>query len=565
MIEVSLFIKLTLLFSFVFLISLILSYIKQPLIIGYILSGILAGNYFLGYTEFEEFLSLFSKLGIAFMLFIVGLQLKLKNLKEIGRQSLIIGFLQVLITTSLGFLITINIGFNYLESLYLAIALAFSSTIIIIKLIYDKNDIEKLYSKLAIGILIIQDLIAILFLIFLPTLQNHQLLSNGLAIEKLILSILLIFIIPYLSFRLLPHFENFLARSRDLLFIFSIFFLFFVASIFDLMTIGIEIGALVAGFSLANLKISQEISSRLKPIKDFFLIIFFTYLGINIFIPQLKDNLKYVLIIFLFVMIKPVILFSLAQLFKINKKTSFTLSLTSAQISEFSFILINLGKDLGHVNNDLLSIISLVGLSSIFISSYLIYHSEKIYELVFKKTLKVKSGLKTDHQLLANDYQILLIGCDRTGYSILINLEDLKNKILIIEYNYEKFKELLTKGYQVVYVDAEEVEFWESFNFNNIKLIISTISNFKTNLIILRHYKKNNPKGIFICNSYHFQDTVELYKEGADYVNMQHLLSGERISFLIKQCGFNLENYEAYKKEDFEKIENILSYLSKTN
>jgi Kef-type K+ transport system membrane component KefB len=565
MIEVSLFIKLTLLFSFVFLISLILSYIKQPLIIGYILSGILAGNYFLGYTEFEEFLSLFSKLGIAFMLFIVGLQLKLKNLKEIGRQSLIIGFLQVLITTSLGFLIAINIGFNYLESLYLAIALAFSSTIIIIKLIYDKNDIEKLYSKLAIGILIIQDLIAILFLIFLPTLQNHQLLSNGLAIEKLILSILLIFIIPYLSFRLLPHFEKFLARSRDLLFIFSIFFLFFVASIFDLMTIGIEIGALVAGFSLANLKISQEISSRLKPIKDFFLIIFFTYLGINIFIPQLKDNLKYVLIIFLFVMIKPVILFSLAQLFKINKKTSFTLSLTSAQISEFSFILINLGKDLGHVNNDLLSIISLVGLSSIFISSYLIYHSEKIYELVFKKILKVKSGLKTDHQLLANDYQILLIGCDRTGYSILINLEDLKNKILVIEYNYEKFKELLTKGYQVVYVDAEEVEFWESFNFNNIKLIISTISNFKTNLIILRHYKKNNPKGIFICNSYHFQDTVELYKEGADYVNMQHLLSGERISFLIKQCGFNLENYEAYKKEDFEKIENILSYLSKTN
>ncbi|MCS7184111.1 MAG: cation:proton antiporter [Patescibacteria group bacterium] len=563
MIEIPFLIKFSSIIFLAFIFSFIFYLIKQPFIIAYIVTGLIASNFFIQSVETKNIIAIFSEFGIAFMLFIVGLNLKFKIIKEIGKQSLVIGVLQVIFTTIIGIFIALWLGFNFIESLYLGIALSFSSTIIMIKLISDKGDLEKLYGKFAIGFLIVQDLITILLLIFLPFLKINQ---NSINSNNLTFSIFLIIFLPLLVFYILPKLEKYIARSKEILFIFSISFLLTLASIFKFLGIGLEVGALIAGMSLANLSTSSEINSRLKPLKEFFLIIFFIYLGFNIFIPTIEKYFNEAIIFAIFVLIgNPLIMFLILKFLKIKNKTSFLLSLSSAQISEFSFIIIGLGNKLNHIQNDLISLVSLVGMITIFSSTYLFYYSEKIYQLIFKKILKIKENYDLDNEAKNENLEILLIGCDRTGYSLLVNFEEFKDKILIIDYNYEKFNELKNKGYKVVYGDVSEIELIENLNIQRFKMIISTILEFKINLSILINYKKLNNSGIFICNSNNFQNTLELYQNGADYVNMYHFMGGEKISELIKNFRFSVDKYEEIKKEDFEKIKNILTYLHKTS
>lgn len=560
MIEIPFLFKLSVILVISLIISLILNLIRQPLIIGYILTGVLVSSYLISSLETKSIVSIFAELGVAFMLFIVGLELKLKIIKEVGRQSIIIGTLQEIFTILIGFLLSLLLGFNYIEALYLGIALSFSSTIIMIKLISDKGDLEKLYGKLAIGFLIVQDLVAILLLIIFPLLPIGEKIINT---DNLIISLILVILIPLLSFLFFPLIEKLVVRSKEVIFLFSISFLLLIASIFKILGLGLEVGALIAGMTLANMSFSSEIKFRLKPLKDFFLIIFFIYLGFNIFIPKISNYLLPVIIFSLFVIFgKPMIMYILLKLIKINHKTSFRLGLTSGQISEFSFIFIALGNKLGYLGNGFLSLISLIGLITIFVSTYLVYHSENIFNFIFRRLFKIKDKYNIDDNLLKNDYDILLIGCDRTGYSFLANFEELKNKILIIEYNYDKFKKLLKQDYKIIYADASEIDLWDEIRLDKFKLIFSTIPEFEINIFILENYKKLNPRGIFICNSSNYFHTIELYKKGADYVNMYHFLGGEKISKLIKEFGFQNENYELVKKEDSEKIKNIINYLS---
>lgn len=549
-------------------ISLILKLLKQPLIVGYIITGMIAGGYLVNSLEIKNIIKIFSELGVALMLFIVGLDLKFKIFKEIGKQSIMIAVLQEIFTILIGFFILLLLNFNYLESLYLSIAISFSSTIIMIKLISDKGDLEKLYGKLAIGFLIIQDFITVILLIIFPLLPINNNINNiSINFEKLFSSIILILGLPLLGIYFLPKIENIINSSKEILFLFSITFLLIVSSLFKLLGLGLEVGALIAGVTMANLVSSSEISLKLKSLKEFFLIIFFIYLGFNLTIPQIKDLLLIPgIAISLFVIIgNPLILYILLKLMKINNKSSFMLGLTSAQISEFSFIFISLGNKLNHIESNLLSLIALVGLVTIFVSSYMVYYSEKLYNLIFRKILRIKEKYEINEKILKEEFEILLIGCDRTGYSFLVDFEEKKEKILIIDYNYEKVKKLAENGYKVIYGDVSEIELLEEINLSRFPLIISTIPDFEINLIILKNYKKLNKKGIFICNSINFKESLTLYNKGADYVNMHHLLGGKNLSKLVKDSGYISENYETIKKEDFEKIKNILSYLSTNN
>ncbi|GIW66967.1 MAG: membrane protein [Candidatus Parcubacteria bacterium] len=563
MIELPFIFKLSIIFLITLILSFIFNLIKQPLIIAYIVSGIIAGNYLVGSLETKNILSIFSEIGIAFMLFIVGLELKLKVIKEIGKLSFIIAFLQEFFTILGGFLLAIFLGFKYIEALYIGIALSFSSTIIIIKLLSDKGDLEKFYGKLAVGFLITQDIIAIILLIILPfininqtNLNLNQFLIN---LPILFISILLIFLLIYL----LSKFEKKIYQSNELLFIFSISFLFITASFFELSGLGLEIGALIAGLILANKPLSSEINYRLKPIKNFFLIVFFVYLGFNILTPRTINQIFNIIILSLFiVIIQPILAFLTLKFLKIKNKPAFLFSLISAQISEFSFIIIDLGNKLGQLKNDLLSTISFIGLITIFTSTYMFHYSERIYNIIFKKILKIKDKYDINEiTAYKKNFEILLIGCDRTGYGLLLNLKHKKDNILIIEHNYEKFLELKKMNYSVIYADISEVELINELNLKKFQLIISTIPNYEVNLIILREYKKDNSQGIFICNSNKFNDALELYKEGASYVNIPQLTSGEIISDLINKFGFDTEKYEYIKKENFEKIYKIINYL----
>ena len=269
-------------------VSLIMRILKQPLIVGYILSGIILGPYFLNVLPGFETVHAFSEIGIALLLFVVGLHLTPKVIKEVGKISLITGMGQIIFTASVGYLIALLLGFAPITALYIAIALTFSSTIIILKLITDKGDVETLYGKIAIGFLLVQDFVAILALVIISSFAAGEnfLSTIGLTLLK---GIFLIAILFPISLYILPKFQKFLAQSQEFLFIFSIAWGLGMASLFYFAGLSIEVGALLAGVLLSVSPYNLEISSKLRPLRDFFIISFFLLLGAQIALALIQS------------------------------------------------------------------------------------------------------------------------------------------------------------------------------------------------------------------------------------------------------------------------------------
>jgi len=302
--------------------------LKQPVIIGYIFSGIIAGPSVLNIIDSTNTLTAFSHIGVALLLFFVGLNLNPKVIKDVGKISLITGLGQVIFTTSIGFIISKMLGLSTIASLYIAIALAFSSTIVIMKLLSDKRDLESLYGRISIGFLIVQDFIAIGILLIISSLNKGTDLSS-LAIESILKGVGGILVLFVLTLYALPPLTKIIAKSQEFLLLFSISWCFAIATIFHYLNFSIEVGALLAGMTLSLSPYHYEISSKMKPLRDFFLILFFIMLGSQMLFSNIIQNIWFILIFSFFVLIgNPIIVIVLMGLLGYTKRNSFLAGLT---------------------------------------------------------------------------------------------------------------------------------------------------------------------------------------------------------------------------------------------
>ncbi|MFO7710897.1 MAG: cation:proton antiporter [Candidatus Woesearchaeota archaeon] len=533
--------------------------LKQPAIIGYILSGIVAGPFVFNLIDSTDTLSTFSQIGIALLLFLVGLNLNPRIIKDVGKIALITGLGQVIFTTSIGYLIILSLGFEPITAIYMAIALAFSSTIVIMKLLSDKKDIESLYGRISIGFLIIQDFIAIIVLLVISSINSGVALASF-AVETVLKGIggmLLLFII---TMYVLPPLTKIIARSQEFLLLFSITWCFGIASAFHFLNFSMEAGALLAGVTLSLSPYHVEISSKLKPIRDFFLTLFFIMLGSQMVFTNILQSLPIILILSLFVLIgNPIIVMTLMGLFGYTKRNSFLAGLTVAQISEFSFIVVTLGASAGHVSPQILSLITAVGLITFAGSTYMIQYSHKIYPRI-SRYLSVfeRSGRKKDeHKYHKEDsHDIILFGYNRIGFDILESLKKIKKKFLIIDYDPEIITKLSREGYDCRYGDANDSELLDELNLSKAKMIISTIPIIDTNLLIIKKVKEINKKAIISVVSHQIDEAVRLYDEGATYVIMPHFLGGKHFSTMIEQNKLSTNNF---LKEKIAHLEHIQS------
>ena len=401
------------------IIASILQKLKQPLIIGHIITGLIVGPYLFQNAGFKEIIDSLSQFGIALLLFIIGLNLSLKVIKEVGRVSLLAGMGQILVTSVAGYFLARWLGFDSLTSYYLGIALTFSSTIIIMKLLSDKKDLTKFYSKISIGILLIQDLFVALLLIAISAF--HEGGTSWFAILFTLFKGLIVFdLIALCTIYILPKLSASFAKSQEFLFLFSIAWGLGLATFFYYMGFSMEIGALVAGVTLSTSPYHFEISSKLRPLRDFFVILFFVLLGSKLTPTGIS---KYIAPAFIFsvfvIIIKPLIVELLTASVGFKKKINFMVGVNFSQTSEFSLVLILAGIKAGHLSDDIVSIIILVSLITITISSYLVLFNNKIYpyfqKLIFeKKNARLGSGSK-------ESYEVILLGCNRVGYDFFEN------------------------------------------------------------------------------------------------------------------------------------------------
>ena len=542
-------------------ISFLMRFFKQPLIVGYILSGIILGPYLLNLIKSESYIELFSKLGIAILLFIVGLNLKPDIVREVGKVSLITGLGQIIITTILGFLaMHLLLGFGLVASILGAIALTFSSTIIVLKLISDRGDLDKLYGKISIGFLLVQDVLATLVLLLLAIIGSASISSNSALLVSLTLFFkgVVFFIALYLLSRyVLPKVLSFTAKSQELLFMFSMCWGLGLSAVCYLLGFSLEIGALAAGVALASSPFSMEIASRMKPLRDFFILLFFVLLGSQVILSDVKSVLLPTIVLSLFVLVgKPIIVFLIMKFLGYKNRTSFMGGLTSSQISEFSLILVALGFSFNYLNKEVVSLITFTSIITIAGSTYLFMHADVLFEKA-KPFLKLfKSDIGEEKEGISNrDWDMIIFGYDRVGYDFVNVAERMKNKYFVVDFNPDSIKKLEKNKIPYRFGDAEDVDFLEEIGVPFSKSVISTIPDFKTNLKLVSYYRNHNKKGIIIAISHNIRETEELYAYGASFVVMPHYLGAKHASKMIENYGFQPEEFEKEKREHLKELE----------
>lgn len=525
--------------------------LRQPLIIGYILTGILLGPYFLNIAASGETIRVFSKIGVALLLFMVGLNLNPRVIKDIGRAAALAGLGQVLFTFLIGFALIWGAGFSLIQALYLAIALTFSSTIVIMKLLSDKGETETLYGKIAIGILIIQDVIAAVILMLISSFSSSLGISAGL-INTAVNGLLLFFGLGIFGIYILPKLLWRIARSQEFLFLFALGWSLAIASLFHAAHFSIEIGALFAGMLLSLSPYRHEIGAKMKPLRDFFVVLFFVLLGSQVILADLRPLLTPALMLSLFVLIgNPLIVIILLSLLGYTKRTSFLTGLTVAQISEFSLILIGLGVSIGDIDSSILSLTTLIGIITIAGSSYLIIYAQHIYPRfapylgIFERKGR-RPKISLTHASLHN-FDVVLFGYNRLGYDILRALKKTRARVLVIDYNPETIAKLKGEGVPCLYGDANDAELLNELRLENAKIIISTIPDAPANNLLIREGRRRNPKIILLATSHQIEDARELYRAGATYVIIPHFLGGQKVGEILRTFKFTPKKFAALK------------------
>jgi Kef-type K+ transport system membrane component KefB/Trk K+ transport system NAD-binding subunit len=551
------FIELSIIIGITVIIAGIMKLLKQPLIIGYILAGIIVSPYFLDILRSPETITTFSQIGVALLLFIVGLSLSPKVIKEVGKVSLVTGVGQIIFTSLIGFFISRLLGFSVIVSLYIAIALTFSSTIIIMKLLSDKKDLERLYGKISIGFLLVQDIFVIILLMVISSFSGRLSNIGSLTPGVIFGGLLLIGGFILVSIYVLPSLSKFFARSQESLFLFSIGWALGLAALFHYIGFSMEIGALIAGVSLSMSPFHYEISSKMRPLRDFFIILFFILLGSQMVFGNINQLVIPAIIFSLFILIgNPLIVILLMGLLGYNKKIGFQAGLTVAQISEFSLILIALGVKVGHLTNEILSLVTVVGLITIAGSTYLILYSDKIYPYLSKYLSIFERKKLKEKQKDIKKYDTILFGYNRVGHDILKSFKKLKKKFLVVDYNPKIISDLLKEKVECKYGDVEDSEFLRGLNLKEIKMVVSTIPEFETNLLLTNRIRQISKKAIIIVVSHNIEEANVLYDKGATYVIMPHFLGGDYASRMINEYGLNLNKFLKERKAHIKYLKN---------
>ena len=465
---------------------------RQPPIIGFIAVGILAGPSGLSIIKSTDQIHLLSEMGLALLLFIVGLKLDINMMRKMGVSALLIGLSQIVITTLGGYILSLALGMNLITSLYVAVALTLSSTIIIIKLLSDKNETDSLYGRIAIGLLIIQDIVVVLVMVFLSAFssenQNQPFFQAALIVIK---GAVFIGAVLGVSVYLIPKLLLSIAKSSEMLVLFGIVWALAVAAIGELFGFSKEIGAFVAGVSLSSTHYRDIIGIKLASLRDFLLLFFFIELGSRLNISTLGSQVWSAIPLTLYVLIgNPIIMLIITGVMGYRKRTSFLAGITVGQVSEFSLILIAMGAKLGHIGNDTVSLVTFVALVSIAFSTYMIIYSQELYSYI-KPSLRIFERKKTyreDTNTLIDGTEpadIIIFGLGNYGTGIAEQFEERGRRILGIDFDPIAVSKWNDRGFKAIFGDAQDPEIINGLHLSHVKWVISSVRNRNINTSLL--------------------------------------------------------------------------------
>lgn len=532
--------------------------LRQPIIVSFIATGLLAGPSALGIVQSFENIELLAELGIAVLLFLVGLKLDLKLIHSMGAVALASGLGQVAFTTLLGFAIGLGLGLDWLNALYVSIALTFSSTIIIVKMLSDKKEVDSLHGRIALGILIIQDLVVVLAMVVLSTLEGGAGGAEGGILEQigsvlLYGALMLVLVGLFIRFLALPVSRR-ITRSPELLIICAIGWAALLATLGDYFGFSKELGGLLAGVSLASTPFREAIVARLSSLRDFLLLFFFIALGSQLDLGLLGDQLFAALVFSLFVLIgNPLIVAAVMGWMGYRKRTGFLAGVTLGQISEFSLIFMAMGLDLGHVTPESLGLVTLVGLITISLSVYMITYSSELYQRlepylgIFERRMPRREEMPDGH-FQHGEYDILLFGLGRYGSGIAERLCGRGLRLLALDFNPDEVRRWRGRGFDAIYGDATDQEFLAALPLGGVRWVIAAMPQHELGLthedprlVLIDGLRRNYYSGRIAVAAQRRDEEARLRAKGADLVFLPFQDAGERaVERLLEESGESL-------------------------
>jgi Kef-type K+ transport system membrane component KefB len=498
--------------------------LRQPLIISFIAVGILVGPVGLGWVDDNDEVSLLAELGIALLLFLVGLKLDPHLIRSTGPVAVATGLGQVVFTSVVGFGLALLLGLSTVEAIYVAVALTFSSTIIIVKLLSDKREIEQLHGRIAVGFLIVQDIVVVLVMILLTAFgtagQGDDLvldlaivLGKGVAFVGGILLAMRYLLRPTLAW---------IAQSKELLVLFALAWGLSLAGFGDWLGFSIEVGAFLGGVSLASTPYREAVGSRLISLRDFLLLFFFIDLGSRLDFADAASQVVAAAVLSAFVLIgNPLIVLVIMGVMGYRKRTGFLAGLTVAQISEFSLVLAALGLSLGHITADIVGLITLVGIVTIALSTYMILYSGPLYARlapllsVFERS-HPRHGEDIGAEGAASD--LVVVGAGRYGGRLVKQLLARDLRVLVVDTDPHALEEIEKAGAQTLYGDAEEPELFDAFPLEGTSWVVSTVPDRSVNLALLHGLEQAGFIGRVALTAHNDHDAAQLEAAGVEVV-----------------------------------------------
>ncbi len=499
--------------------------LRQPVLIAYIVVGILVGPAVLGVVSAQDQIDLLAQIGVAVLLFVVGLKLDLQHVRHIGPVALATGLGQLAFTIAFGFVLILLLGKPLLEALYVAVALTFSSTIIIVKLLSDKRELDALHGRIAVGFLIVQDLAVVLAMMVMSTLRGGEGSVWDVAWSLALRLALTAGLIVVLMRLILPRVVATMARSQELLLIFAIAWGVALAALGEWAGFSKEAGAFLAGFTLASTSYRDAINARLTGIRDFLLLFFFIDLGAKLDFSTLGAEVVPALLLALFVLIgNPLIVMAIMGYMGYRKRTGFLAGLTVAQISEFSIVFVAMGISLGHVGRGALGLTTLVGLITIALSTYMILYSHPLYERVspwlgwFERRHPFRE-LAVESQRHAHDQpDVIVFGLGRYGGRLAQGLRQAGLTVLGVDFDPELVRAMRKKGLAVQFGDGLDPDFLDGLPLAQMAWVVSTLPDVESNRVLLSMLRERRFAGEVAILAREENDGLLLKRAGAPTV-----------------------------------------------
>lgn len=521
----SIFIELSAIIVISTALALLAKVIKQPIILAFIGTGVILGPVGLNILKSHELIDVLSSFGIALLLYMVGIELDIKKFKSLSWPTLLAGFGQILGTGTVGWLVGRLLGFSAVEAWFIAVTLTLSSTIIVVKLLSEKRQLESLYGRITVSILLLQDFAAILALLLLESYGQ----SAGVSIPWATLGILLLKTIAIASGAYVLAkfvFRNiflFIGRSQELLFLWSIAWCVLFAAVAILWDYPMAISVFFAGIAIGSLDYNYEIAARIRSLRDFFIVIFFTFLGSQLVLTLDTHLFVSAMILSLFVLVgNPIIVYVLLRLLRHHERTAFYAGLTMAQISEFSFILANQGLKHSLITQELVAMIAVIGLLTMVVSTYLITYNEIIYgwlaPLLRWLPLPKSNGAMADVIPADLKNHVVIFGYHVSVDAVLTQLKADKETVVVIDYNPDNAALVKQQGVYYIYGDMREETILQEADLAAAKMIISIVPYHEATMSLLQYIKHFKLNSQVVVTARYQMDVEQYYAAGATYV-----------------------------------------------